>query len=82
MSLEHIAGTRNIPAALMTLFLGLWNSTGIALCGWQEAPKLLKGSLGSKRPRVSLLEREETYSMTSGASWQTASQTQLQLSIT
>jgi hypothetical protein len=40
----------------------------IALGGCYEATKLLEASLGSKRPRVSLLERKETYSMTSDAS--------------
>jgi hypothetical protein len=41
-------------------------SVGNALCGWQEATKL--DSLGSKRPQVSLLERKEICSMTSGVS--------------
>jgi hypothetical protein len=35
--------------------------------GWQEATNLLEGSLGSKGPGVSLLERKETHSITSDA---------------
>ncbi len=42
--------------------------TGTALGGCYEATKLLGGSLGSKRPGVSPLERKETNSMTSDAS--------------
>ncbi len=61
MSLKRIVGTRNILAALMTLSLWLWNSTGYALCDWQEATKMLEGSLDSERPQASLLERMETY---------------------
>ncbi len=52
MSLECKVGTCNIPAALMILPLCLWNSTGTELCGWQEATKLLEGSLGSNRVAI------------------------------
>ncbi len=31
---EHIAGTHNIPAVLMTLSLWFWKMTDTALCGW------------------------------------------------
>jgi hypothetical protein len=67
MSLEYIVGTCNILAALMILS-HLWNSTGTALGGWYEAKKLLRVSLGSKRPEVSLLERKEPYRVTFDAS--------------
>jgi hypothetical protein len=69
MSLERIVGIRNIPAALIVLVI--MDLTGTALGDWYEAKNLLEGSLGSKRPHVSLLERKETYSMTSDASKQT-----------
>ncbi len=81
MSLEHIVGTQNIPAALSTLCFWFWNLTSNVLCGWQEATKLLEGSFGSERLRVCLLERKEIFSMTSDVSWQTPRRTGLQLSI-
>ncbi len=46
MSLERIVGTHNILAALLTLSLRLWNSTGNAPCGWQEETKLLGAFMG------------------------------------
>jgi hypothetical protein len=65
----------------MTLSLWWWILIGNSLCGWQEATKMLEVSLDSKRPQVSLLERKETYSMTSDASWQTTRQTGSQCAI-
>jgi hypothetical protein len=62
----------------MELLVGI---TGTTLGGFYKATKLLGGSLGSKRPRASPLERKETNSMTSEASKKTPGQTGLQLSI-
>jgi hypothetical protein len=44
MSLEHIGGTHNHLATLVTLSLQVGNLTGTALDVWYEATKLLGGS--------------------------------------
>ncbi len=43
----------------MPLSLWLWNLSGIALCGWQEAIKLLESSLGSEKARSDPAGKEE-----------------------
>jgi hypothetical protein len=80
MSLERII-TRNIPAFLMTWSLGLWNSTGNALCDWQEAAKLLERFSSSKRSQGKTAGKDRNLQHDIYASWHTPRQTGLQFSI-
>ncbi len=68
MSLERIVGTYNIPAALMTVFVTLEYNRHCTSMWLVRSTKAAERLVGFQRPRVILLEKKETYNMTSGAS--------------
>ncbi len=69
MSLEHLVGTHNLPATLVTLSLQLWNSTGTELGRLYEATKLLGGSMVFQKATCEPTGKtKETDSMTSNVS--------------